>query len=272
MVSFNRSQTPSIYLMMISTRRFCGSRTPGPVGTSRCVSPKPWMVIALSGTPSLTNSASTALARRIDRPWLYFGRARGVGVAVHLDPRVLHLGRVGCRFGDDLSRTIGQGRLVPIEEHQIGAGRRLSRYCCGWRRWGWWLVEVVAQTNHQGMIEVIAQLRIAEGDRAGGSGLSSNVVFARSDAEEAIFGRECQSRHTVDRHRAAKDELVSNRTIGVIGGDAGEKSVGAIICRGGEALQLRPLPADADADIRREVGYPVDQCNPPKRWSYRTAR
>ena len=29
------------YRMMISTRRFCGSRTPGPVGTSRCVSPKP---------------------------------------------------------------------------------------------------------------------------------------------------------------------------------------------------------------------------------------
>ena len=42
-----RSQTPSSYLMMISTRRFCGSRTPGPVGTSRCVSPKPWMVMAL---------------------------------------------------------------------------------------------------------------------------------------------------------------------------------------------------------------------------------
>src|SRR5580700_10106915 len=59
--------------MMISTRRFCGSRTPGPVGTSRWVSPKPWMAIAPFGTPSLTSSAATAWARRIDRPWLYCG-------------------------------------------------------------------------------------------------------------------------------------------------------------------------------------------------------
>ena len=174
---------------MISTRRFCGSRTPGPVGTSRCVSPKPWIVMALAGTPSLTSSACTALARRTDSPWLYLRRARGIGVAVHLDPRVLHLGRVGCRFGDDLAGAIGERRLVPIEEHQIRPGRRLSRYCSGCRRRWRWLVEVVAQTNHQGMIEVIAQLRCAEGDRTGSSGLSSNVVFARSDAEEAIFGR-----------------------------------------------------------------------------------
>jgi hypothetical protein len=48
------------YLMMISTRRFCGSRTPGPVGTSRWVSPKPWIVMALFGTPSFTSSAATA--------------------------------------------------------------------------------------------------------------------------------------------------------------------------------------------------------------------
>ena len=58
--------------MMISTRRFCGSRTFGPVGTSRCVSPKPWMEIAFFGTPSRTSYAATASARRIDRPMLYF--------------------------------------------------------------------------------------------------------------------------------------------------------------------------------------------------------
>ena len=44
-----------IYLMTISTRRFCGSRTPAPVGTSGWVSPKPWMVMALFGTPSFTS-------------------------------------------------------------------------------------------------------------------------------------------------------------------------------------------------------------------------
>jgi hypothetical protein len=54
--------------MIISTRLFCRSRTPGPVGTSRCVSPNPWIVMAFGGTPSLTNSACTAVARRTDRP------------------------------------------------------------------------------------------------------------------------------------------------------------------------------------------------------------
>ena len=127
--------------------------------------------MAFCGTPSLTSSACTAWARRIDRPWLYLRRARGVGVAVHLDPRVLHLGRVVCRFGDDLARTIGQRRLVPIEEHQIGAGRRLQpeplRVPAAAAAAV--LAEVVAQTNHHGMIEVIAQLRCAEGDRCAGS-------------------------------------------------------------------------------------------------------
>jgi len=61
---------PPAQRMMISTRRFCGSRTPGPVGTSRCVSPNPWMLIACRGTPSFTSSAATAWARRTDRPWL----------------------------------------------------------------------------------------------------------------------------------------------------------------------------------------------------------
>jgi hypothetical protein len=56
--------------MMISTRRFCDSRTFRPVGTKRCVSPKPWMLMAFRGTPSLTSSAATACARRTDSPWL----------------------------------------------------------------------------------------------------------------------------------------------------------------------------------------------------------
>ena len=55
---------------MISTRRFCGSRTPGPVWTSKRLNPKPWAVIAARGTPCRTSSAATASARRTDRTWL----------------------------------------------------------------------------------------------------------------------------------------------------------------------------------------------------------
>ena len=53
----------------------------------RCVSPKPWMVMAFCGTPSLTSSACTARARRTDRPWFVLRRAGCICVAVHLDPR-----------------------------------------------------------------------------------------------------------------------------------------------------------------------------------------
>jgi hypothetical protein len=56
--------------MMISTRLFCGSRTPAPVGTNKLVSPSPWTLIAFCGTPLRTSSAATARARRSERLWL----------------------------------------------------------------------------------------------------------------------------------------------------------------------------------------------------------
>jgi hypothetical protein len=64
------SQADPGYRRIISTRRFCGSRTPGPVGTSRSVCPKPRMEMALAGTPSRTSSPATACARRSERPML----------------------------------------------------------------------------------------------------------------------------------------------------------------------------------------------------------
>ena len=58
------------YWMTISTRRFCGSRTLSPVGTSSWVSPLPMTVIACAGTPSRTRASLTALARRSDSAML----------------------------------------------------------------------------------------------------------------------------------------------------------------------------------------------------------
>ena len=58
------------YWMTISTRRFCGSRTLSPVGTSSWVSPLPMTVIACAGTPSRTSASLTALARRSDSAML----------------------------------------------------------------------------------------------------------------------------------------------------------------------------------------------------------
>ena len=58
------------YWMTISTRRFCGSRTPSPVCTSRPCSPRPTTLIACAGTPSRTKASFTALARRSDSAML----------------------------------------------------------------------------------------------------------------------------------------------------------------------------------------------------------
>ena len=56
--------------MTISTRRFCGSRTPSAVGTSGSDSPTPRSTIRLSATPSVTSSRRTASPRRTDSAWL----------------------------------------------------------------------------------------------------------------------------------------------------------------------------------------------------------
>src|SRR5215475_6066230 len=65
--------------MTISTRRFCGSRTPSAVGTKRPFSPMPITVMACAGTPLRTKASLTALARRSDSAILY---ASGPDVSV----------------------------------------------------------------------------------------------------------------------------------------------------------------------------------------------
>jgi hypothetical protein len=63
------AQLPARWIW-ISTRRFCGSRTPSAVGTSGLDSPRPIVVIEVAGTPSRTSSAFTASARRTESFWL----------------------------------------------------------------------------------------------------------------------------------------------------------------------------------------------------------
>ena len=111
----------------ISTRRFCGSRTPGPVCTSRLRIAK-----TLDGDGALRHAVLDQLGLHrpgaADREALVvLMRARGVGVAVHLDARVLDAGGIVGRLLDDLARPIGERCLVPVEEHQIGARGRGRR-------------------------------------------------------------------------------------------------------------------------------------------------
>jgi hypothetical protein len=56
--------------MMTSMRRFCGSRTPGPVGTRRTVSPNALRAISAFATPSRTSSAAALCSQRVaaERP------------------------------------------------------------------------------------------------------------------------------------------------------------------------------------------------------------
>jgi len=59
------------YGKTISTRRFCGSRTPSGVGTRGSFIPRPATIISLRGTPRPSRATATALARRSERRWLY---------------------------------------------------------------------------------------------------------------------------------------------------------------------------------------------------------
>ena len=58
------------YWITISTRRFCGSRTPSAVCTRRPCSPRPITAIAVAGTPSRTSASLTVFARRSDSAML----------------------------------------------------------------------------------------------------------------------------------------------------------------------------------------------------------
>ena len=60
-----RMWTPD-YLTVISTRRFCGSRTPSAVGTRGCSSPRASVVIDARGMPAEARRLATASARRRD--------------------------------------------------------------------------------------------------------------------------------------------------------------------------------------------------------------
>ena len=55
---------PSYDGKRISTRRFCGSRTPSGVGTRRSLKLRPLTAISLRATPSAAIRPATALARR----------------------------------------------------------------------------------------------------------------------------------------------------------------------------------------------------------------
>ena len=58
------------YWRTISTRRFWGSRTPSPVGTSGSVSPLASVKMPVAGKPMVVRTSLTAAARRSLRPWL----------------------------------------------------------------------------------------------------------------------------------------------------------------------------------------------------------
>lgn len=113
---------------MISNRLFCGSRTPGPVGTRRWVSPNPRVAMTERGTPSRTHSPATAPARRSDRPGMY-GGVPEVSCSCRCPLTAGLCGRIGTISGKD--RTPG----VVTATHRTFAWHwsmrpRATRPCC----------------------------------------------------------------------------------------------------------------------------------------------
>jgi len=75
------------YWTRISTRRFCGSRTLSPVGTSSWLSPLPMTVIAWGRHASRTKASLTAWHTQRQRHVVTFGTRR-IGVARRRDARI----------------------------------------------------------------------------------------------------------------------------------------------------------------------------------------
>ena len=103
--------------MTISTRRFCGSRTPSAVCTSRPASPRP---IDRDGRRRHTLADQSVLdgIRTTQRQRHVVGfRARRVGVAGRRDAGVTLRLEGGSRLLDRVQGLGRQVRAVPIEEH-----------------------------------------------------------------------------------------------------------------------------------------------------------
>ncbi len=200
------------------------------------------------GTPSLTSSAATAWARRTDRPWLYCGDARGVGVAVHLDPRRAAPGASHRRPPLMIcARPVGQRRLVPVEEYQVRArrgGRR--RHLRGRDRHRRRLhAEGIAQPDQEAVAPLLVQLQ--SGRRAVDAGVEGLVV---RDVHETVFGGHREAGHVRNREGQARHGLEGEAAARVV---AGQPETAARRYRA-NVVHVRPLVADAAAEIGVEPG------------------
>ena len=179
-------------------------------------------------------------------------RAGAVGVPVDLDPGVLDAAAVLRRLADDLPRAAGEVGAVPVEEHQIGAGRRGCRgrhRHRGRRGRRGRHVERVAKADHDRVVEVVRDLhprRRRGGSRRDQLGVELAVV---GDVVEPVVGGERQPRHqVVQRHRHADDRLCGERVVAVVEVDRAVTGPG--VERHVHAAHLVLHVADAEADIR----------------------
>jgi hypothetical protein len=119
-----------VYLYeVISTRRFCGSRAPGAVGTRLSLSPRPLTVMSPGATPETGKGLGDIIGSPL-RETLVIARRPGP-VSVTCD---LQMHPAACfidvgRLLDDLQTLACDGVLVPVEENQEHFGR-------WWRHWG----------------------------------------------------------------------------------------------------------------------------------------
>ncbi len=246
---------------MISTRRFCGSRTPWAGGHQQMR-----LAEAMDGDRVARHAVAHQLGGdrvgAADRQaHVVLRRARRIGVAVDLDLRVLDVGRVLRRFADDLAGAIGQRRLIPVEEHEIGPRRCRSRSGDRSRRRrrrrGY--AEIVAEADQEGVVVVLPELnlaRAADGFGRGSDGADGTVAAVSGKTHEAVLGGQGQAGHGSNRNAYAGDRLVGETAFRAAGGDAADIGRGPINV---EILQACPLIAHAGAEVRHNPrGQPIE--------------
>ena len=167
--------------MMISTRRFCGSRTPGPVGTSRCVSPKPWIAIALLRHAVLDQFRGDrlgaphrqALVVSAACPTCRCSRSPRCRVYCTLVEFAAASGRSG---GPGRSELPCPNRRTPDTSAPTGDGGTAAG--AGAAGAGAALAEVVAHADQDGVVVVVVQLDASRHGAAAGGAARTIVAVA----------------------------------------------------------------------------------------------
>ena len=134
MISGERLRNATRYGKTISTRRFCGSRTPSGVGPRGSFIPRPaTRAVSVARYAKPPENRSHGIRATLREPLVVAGGTRKIGVAGDLDLNRTTRLVMGYRGLEDLHPLGRDVIFIPVEEHQVDLMGWRRRWCG--RRW-----------------------------------------------------------------------------------------------------------------------------------------